>query len=326
MQLAGGHLADVLFGVCLAEGRGRVGDERAHADHVQVQLAKELKVVGQIFVALPRDADHDAAADLVAEWLELAEQAHARRPLSAARWVHAREQVAVRGLEAQQIAVGAGLAPGAQLVEGALAQAQGDRDLGLGLDAFHDFGHHAEGQAFVLAGLQHDGAVAEVAGLFGAGDDLVGGHAVAGEVAVARAQAAVVALAQAVVGDFDEPAQVHLVAHVLFAHAVGLLPEVVERIALGLTQPVQNSGSVEDKRHDLLPIHATCRQPRPAVQPVPVRPRGSPIALRVRRRQRREPLGLGDGACSPVKERDQSYTKRTITKGSDSQHSVALGE
>jgi len=55
-----------------------MGDEWADANHVQIQLAKKLEVVGEILVALARDANHDAAADLVAKRPELAQQAHAR--------------------------------------------------------------------------------------------------------------------------------------------------------------------------------------------------------------------------------------------------------
>jgi len=120
--------------------------------------------------------------------------------------------------------------------------------------------------------------------------------------------------------------EVHFLANVFPAHEVGLPPQVVERFALCLAQPVQNSGSVEGKRHGLSSIHATCRKPLPAVRPVLGPPVRSPTALRGLRRQRRESLGLGDGSYPPVKERGQTHADRNVPKSCDPQYAVALGE
>ncbi len=54
---------------------------------------------------------------------------------------------------------------------------------------------------------------------------------------VAAAQAAVAAQADAVVGDLDEPAQMHLVAHVGAARGVGPFPEGLEALRVGLAEP-----------------------------------------------------------------------------------------
>ena len=83
---------------------------------------------------------------------------------------------------------------------------QRDRHADLVLDSPHRLGDSGQRQPLVLAGLEHDGPVAEGAGLLGASDDFIGVHAVAGDGAVVGTQPTVVALAQAVVRDLDETA------------------------------------------------------------------------------------------------------------------------
>ena len=121
-------------------------------------------------------------------------------------------ELVVGRLEAQQVAVGAGLAPRGEVLLGSLAEAQRHGEPGLGLDALHDVRHPARFEPVVLARLQHDGAPAPDLGVVGAREDLVGAHAVALDQAVAGAQAAVAAGAHAVVADLDEAAKVDLVA------------------------------------------------------------------------------------------------------------------
>ena len=143
----------------------------------------------------------------------------------------------VGGLEAQQVAVGAGFPPGAQLVVAPFAQAEGDGQPGLGLDAPHHVAHPLGLEAVVFAGLQHHRPVTELEGVVGAGQDLVRGHAVAFDLAIAGPHAAVGALADAVVGDLDEAAQMHLVAHVGAPGLVGHLPQFLQDGWVGLLEP-----------------------------------------------------------------------------------------
>ena len=74
-------------------------------------------------------------------------------------------QVPVRRLEPQQIAVGAGLAPGGQLVVVAFAEAERDGQRGVGLDPPDQPGDPLACEFGVFAGLKDDCAVAELDGL-----------------------------------------------------------------------------------------------------------------------------------------------------------------
>ena len=79
-------------------------------------LAKPLDVVGQALVGLARDADHHAAADLVAELCQPAEDGDPVRRLARQRRMDPLVQLRVGGFEPQQVAIGPGLAPGGQLL------------------------------------------------------------------------------------------------------------------------------------------------------------------------------------------------------------------
>jgi hypothetical protein len=61
-----------------------------------------------------------------------------------------------------------------------------------------------------------------------------------------------VTLAQAVIGDFDEAAQMHLVAHVLLANLVSSQPQFFEPRAVRLGEPVQHFLAI-GRVHDYLP-------------------------------------------------------------------------
>ena len=119
----------------------------------------------------------------------------------------------VGGLEAQEIAVGAGFAPEAQFIWQPFAEAEGDGERGFFFNGANDLSEPRGLDAEVFAGLQDDRAEAEVDCLVRAGENLFARHAIAGHGA-GGAQAAVVALADAVAGDLDEAAQVDVVADV----------------------------------------------------------------------------------------------------------------
>jgi len=84
-------------------------------------------------------------------------------------------------LEAQEVPIGPGLTPGAQIGLGAFTERQGDGRAGLGLDRAHDAGDKRPGQPGILAALEHDGAEAEVSALRGTLEDFVVRHAIAPE-------------------------------------------------------------------------------------------------------------------------------------------------
>ena len=149
---------------------------------------------------------------------------------------------AVGGLEAQQVAVGPGLAPRGQLRPRPLAQAQRDGQRRLGLDPAHELGHPVGRDARVFARLEHDRAVAELDGLTGAGEHFLARHAVAVQAAVLRPQAAIAAQPDAVVGQLDQPPQMDSLTYALLAGQVGILPQLGQADLVGLTEP---SGNLE---------------------------------------------------------------------------------
>ena len=88
-----------------------MSDVRPDADHVEIERAKGENVFGQALKRLAGNADHDAAARFVAEALELPQQRQAIGRAGKALGMNGAKQILVRGLEAQQIAVGACFAP-----------------------------------------------------------------------------------------------------------------------------------------------------------------------------------------------------------------------
>ena len=87
-------------------------DERPHADHDDLLLLEEQDVTGELFDTLAGQADHHARAELVADVVEQA-QAIATALPTVIRRVKPTVEIGITGFDAQQIAFGAGLEPGA---------------------------------------------------------------------------------------------------------------------------------------------------------------------------------------------------------------------
>ena len=113
-----------------------------------------------------------------------------------------------------------------------------------------NFGEPRGLDAEVFASLEDDGAEAEFDCLARACENLFARHAVARHGA-GGAQAAVVALADAEAGDFDEAAQVDVVADVGAADRIGAGEELLEGGGVFFTQPVEEF-CMGDSRHDAL--------------------------------------------------------------------------
>ena len=84
-----------------------MGNERPHADHVDVVLGEKQDVVGQIVQRLAGQADHHAGADLIADVAQHGEAFHARFE-GLIRGMDFGEQRRIGGFDAQQIAMRAG--------------------------------------------------------------------------------------------------------------------------------------------------------------------------------------------------------------------------
>ena len=190
-----------------------MGNEGTDADHVEVEGLKEFDVAGEHLVGLAGDANHDSAADLVAEGAQFAEEGDAVADGRAAAGMDGGVERGVGGLEAEEITVGPGFAPEAKFIGQALAEAEGDGERGFVFYGAKNLSEPCGLDSEVLAGLQDDRAEAEFDCGARAGKNLFARHAVAGH-GVGGAQAAVVALADAEAGDLDESAQVDVVADV----------------------------------------------------------------------------------------------------------------
>jgi len=212
-------------------------DERPDADHVEIEMAERIDVPCQRCERLAGDADHHAAADLVAKLAQLPENGNPVGDPARQGRMDECVEVRVGGLEAKQIAIGARLAPRGEVLGWPLADAQRDGQRRLAADAAHDAREPFSGDAVVLARLHHDRAVAEADGLAGAGENLVLGHAVTLDAGVGRADAAVGAGSDAVIGDFDQAAQVDFVADIAASGPVGRAPELLQPRGVGLAQP-----------------------------------------------------------------------------------------
>ena len=72
-----------------------------------------------------------------------------------------------------------------------------------------------------------------------AGQDFVVVHAIAG-LGASGAEAAVVALTHAMVGDLDEAAEMDFVAHIFATNIIGLGEEPLQLCRVGLFEPVED--------------------------------------------------------------------------------------
>ena len=208
---AHGHLAR--RGVA-PQGRVGVGEVGAQAHHVRAEVAEREQVVRHRAQRLPGQAEHHPAADFVALRLH-PPQLRQARVLAVARGagMDAREEVAVGGLEAQQVAIGAGLAPSRGVGLGPFAQREGDALARLGLDAPHQPRHALpRPERGALAGLQHHRAEAQLPRQGRACHDFVVAHGVAVRRRVGMAHAAVETVAVTDAGELDQPTEEDAVA------------------------------------------------------------------------------------------------------------------
>ncbi len=88
--------------------------------------------------------------------------------------------------------------------------------------------------------MEHDGSIAKAQGVVGTGENLLGTHPVALEFTVIGAQAAISALANAVVGEFDQSAQMDFVTHIRLSCLIRQPPEPGEARGVGFLQPADD--------------------------------------------------------------------------------------
>ena len=117
------------------------------------------------------------------------------------------------GFVPQQIAVGARVKIRLVAVARLFAHRQGDGAIGIsGANRRHNGAKAIIGKIRVLAALQHKGAKPQPVSFGTAGENLVIAQPVAGGTAVTAANSAIIAIVFAVIGKFDQPAYIYLVA------------------------------------------------------------------------------------------------------------------
>ena len=89
------------------------------------------------------------------------------------------KEIFVGGLEAEEVAVGSGVAPFFEFLFRAFAEAKCDSERCFGFDLADEIEDGFGGESEVFAGLEDDGSVAKFDGLTGAIYDLFGRHSVA---------------------------------------------------------------------------------------------------------------------------------------------------
>ena len=193
-----------------AQRRVAVGDEGADAHHLRLEAADEGEVAGDVRRRLPRRADHEAAAGLIPDGLEVGKAAHAVFK-GHSRRVQRLVMRLRRRLVAQKIAVG----PRVEQLLVALPApfAHGERHCAVRprrLQRPHDAAEPLVGKIRVFPALQHHRAEAHAVARLGAEKNFFLRQTVAAGPRVGAANAAVEAVVFAEIGKFDQPADVHV--------------------------------------------------------------------------------------------------------------------
>ncbi|MPM91084.1 hypothetical protein SDC9_138210 [bioreactor metagenome] len=172
-----------------------VDQVRAHADHVHIEFPEEFEVMHEVFDCLPRQADHDAGADLVAGF---AQPPQGVDPVGVAvngvGGMEFRVQLRVGAFDPQQIAVRSGVEPAAVSLRRLFAERKRDAE-----PSAVDLLDAADGRfdeidplrIAPLAALEDDRTVTELRRQPGGGKNLLQGHGETPDFSVAATDAAI---------------------------------------------------------------------------------------------------------------------------------------
>ena len=223
-------------GACGAVGKGGAGSgyEGAYAHHLGLEGADELEVLVERFEGLVGRSDHEAATHLVADGFEVAEATLAVVE-GHVGGVQTSVVGAVGSFVAKEVAVGSGVEEALVALSRALAEGEGDGAVGVGVsDGGDDVAHTVVVEPGVFTPLHDEGAETEGVALLATFEYLLLGKAVAADVVLASAYAAVEAVVFAMVGDFDEAAHEYFVAVDALGFGTRALEEVLdERLVFG---------------------------------------------------------------------------------------------
>ena len=187
-----------------------------HANHVDVHFFQEEQVLGKVPDGLPRQTNHDACAGLVAASLERAQAFQAGvEVMQGIAGVDLPVEGFVGSLDAQQVAVSSCFPPAAVGVLALFAQGKGDAQGAFAeLFDFPDDLFDAGDESFVLAfpALEHDRPVAVAVGKGGGIQYVFFAEGIPPGLGVGTAYAAIEAVFDAAVGDFNQSPHIYSVA------------------------------------------------------------------------------------------------------------------
>ena len=194
----------------------RMLDIRPHAHHVHIHLLEKIHVLHHLLRALERQADHDAAAYLVAsipQALQAVEPCLERM----AGGMQAGVESGRRSLDAEQVTDRPCLFPTGVGLRLLFAQGKGDAQLPAallhhGIDQFL----YVPDESLVLAfpGLKHQRTETGLMGETGSPQHLVLAHGIVAHGGIAAPNPAIIAILAADIGILYQGPQIHFVAHV----------------------------------------------------------------------------------------------------------------
>ena len=189
-----------------------VGNEGTDTNHLRLQFTDKGQVFEQISHCLPGRAYHKASADLITQFFEIAQAAFAVTQFEFCR-VQSCIMFAICCFVAQQITVCACFFP--KLIGFTAAFANGKCNGTVRISLFYGADDSCQicvAVDKIFATLQNKGPKAQGVTLLTAGKDLFFGQAVANSFCVAASYSAVITVISAVIGEFDQPANIDFIA------------------------------------------------------------------------------------------------------------------
>ena len=206
-----------IAGRLASKGRVAVGNQRPDAHHVGVYLLKKQNIPRQRFRRLPRQADQAARSHFIAELLQIGETAEPR--FMGHPRIEGFIYRLVRSFDAKQEAVCARLLQRAVFLPRPFPDGECHRQSEL-LHITDNRRQPLRRKPRVLSRLHHRREIPVRFRFFRQSHDLLRREPVPLRVPVVPAEAAVQAVLPAVRGKFDQPAQMHLVAHDRMPHPI----------------------------------------------------------------------------------------------------------
>ena len=209
-----------------------MGNKRPDADHMRLELLHKPDVLNDISRGLIGGADHDPAAHLIADVLEIPQAALAVFNAQLRGMEHA-VVCGIGRLLPQKIPLRSGIKIRLIALPAFLPDGQGNGAVRMvSMDLRYQLAHPLIGIPRILAPLQHKGAEAQLAALPAAVQNLLLAQPIAPGVLITPADAAVIAVVLADVGELDEPPEIDLMTVDPVPHLPCRLIEILRRLCV----------------------------------------------------------------------------------------------